>query len=179
MSFWKASLALFHTVAPSAGFLTDLPTGYSLVAMNETPADRREKRREPLYQSRRRYPRVFLDVDWFVESAGCATLGRGLEISPRGALLSIERTGAFNAAPVTLHVCLAGRPRMFKAQGVASAQARESKGWIIRFTQVSAEDLTLLGRTLIDEYGLGALPGLDRKYQRFTALHRRYLRSPI
>jgi hypothetical protein len=147
--------------------------------MNETPIDRREKRREPLYQSRRRYPRVFLDVDWFVESAGCATLGRGLEISPRGALLLIERTGDFAASLVTLHVCLAGRARMFKALGTATARSGGPKGWVIRFTQVSAEDLTLLGQALIEEYGLGALPGLDRKYQRFTALHRRFLRTSI
>ena len=140
--------------------------------------DRREKQREPLYQSRRRYPRVFIDVDWFIESAGCSTLGRGLEISPRGALLPVERTGAFSSADVTLFVCLQNRPRMFKAAGVAEPSTTE-RGWIIRFTAVSRDDLALLGETLIEEAGLAALPGLERRFGRFTSLPRRYLRSSI
>jgi hypothetical protein len=145
--------------------------------MHAPVAERRASRREPLFLARRRYPRVWLDVDWFVESDGCSTLGRGIEISPRGAHLPIERTGELEHL-VTLYVSLPERPRMFKARGHVTPRAGE-KGWVIRFIDVSADDLTLLARSLIEEYGLGAFPGLDRKYQRFTGLHRRFLRTSL
>ena len=145
--------------------------------MNAPALDRRASRREPLYLARRRYPRVFLDVDWFVESRGCSTLGRGLEISPRGAHLPIDRTGDFDEK-VTLYVSLPERPQMFKARGLAAPRPG-ARGWLIRFTEVSHDDLNLLARSLIEEYGLGALPALDRKYQRFTGLHRRFLRTSL
>ncbi|MHB8879300.1 MAG: hypothetical protein ACYC8T_36865 [Myxococcaceae bacterium] len=148
--------------------------------MSSTPQpsaqlDRREKRRLPLYLSRRRYPRVFLDADWFIEADGCSTLGRGLEISPRGAYLPVARTTDLTSN-VTLFVNLPGRARLFKAKGVASARTGP-RGWVIRFHGVSGEDLTFLGGALIAEAGLAALPGLDRKYQRFTGLPQRYLRT--
>src|SRR3954471_22869775 len=96
--------------------------------------DRRQRRREfSMTHSRRRYPRLFLDVDWFVESEGCSTLGRGLEISPRGALLPVTCKGSFSAT-VTLHVALGARARMFKAKGVATARA--GRGWAILFREV-------------------------------------------
>ena len=133
--------------------------------------DRRDHRREALYLSRRRYARVLLDVDWFVESVGCSTLGRGLELSPRGALLPIARTGAFGEE-VTLFVCLPGRPRMFRAVGAAQA-VRGPRGWLIKFHRVASEDLGLLGEALIEQAGLAALPALDRKYSKYSGLRRR------
>lgn len=142
--------------------------------MPASSTDRRAKRREPLDQGRRRYPRVFLDLDWFLESPGCSTLGRGLELSPRGALLPIQRTTPLSE--VTLFVSLPSRPRLFRAEGVASPRAGD-RGWVIRFTEVAVDDLKLLGETLIEEYGLAALPALGRRFQRFTELHRRFLRS--
>src|SRR5690242_21778655 len=97
--------------------------------------DRRSRRREfSMTHSRRRYPRLHLDVDWFVESNGCSTLGRGLEISPRGALLPVTCIGQFSSA-VTLHVALQSRPRMFKAKGLA--MTRRERGWAIVFRDVS------------------------------------------
>ena len=139
--------------------------------------DRRTNRRDPLYVSRRRYPRVFLDVDWFVESRGCSTLGRGLELSLRGALLPIVRTAEL-AEQVVLHVALPGRPRLFRAQASASPRHARS-GWLLRFHEVSDADRHLLARSLIEEFGLGAIPNLDRRFGRYTGLDRRHLRDSI
>jgi hypothetical protein len=137
--------------------------------------ERRKRRREfSLTHTRRRYPRLFLDVDWFVESNGCSTLGRGLEISPRGALLPITCVGQFSQA-VTLHVALLARPRMFKARG--HAVSRRERGWAIVFREVSDEDLHLLAMTLIDGYGLAAVPSLERKYAKFMMFEARHLRD--
>jgi hypothetical protein len=142
--------------------------------------DRRKSRREfSLTHTRRRYPRLHLDVDWFVESSalagrGCSTLGRGLEISPRGALLPVTCIGQFSS-DVTLHVALPSRPRMFKAHGVAIA--RRARGWAIEFRDVSPEDLQLLAMTLIEEHGVAAVPSLERKYARFLGFEARYLRD--
>lgn len=140
-------------------------------------SDRRKGRRDGSLGGRRRYQRVFLDADWFAESDGCCTLGRGLEISPRGALLPIERTSQFTSE-VCLYVSLPARPRMFKARGTL-APAAGKKGWVIRFAHVSPEDLTLLGHSLIEEGGLSAFPCLERKAPRFMDLHRRFLRTSI
>lgn len=139
--------------------------------------DRRNRRREfSLTHARRRYPRLALDADWFVESDGCSTLGRGLEISPRGALLPITCVGRFSSA-VTLHVALPARPRMFKARGVA--MTRRERGWAIAFRDVSSEDLQLLALSLIDVHGLAAVPLLERKYSKFLAFEPRHLRDSI
>jgi hypothetical protein len=139
--------------------------------------DRRRRRREfSMTHSRRRYPRLFLDADWFVESNGCSTLGRGLEISPRGALLPVTCKGSFSSE-VTLFVALPTRPRMFRAKAIATA--REGKGWAIMFRQVSTDDLHLLAMTLIDEHGLEAVPSLERKYAKFMGFEARHLRDSI
>lgn len=140
--------------------------------MSELVADRRNRRREAAYLQRRRYPRLALDVDWFVESDGCSTLGRGLEISPRGAMLPVSCIGKFSSE-VILYVSLPGRAKFFKAR--AHAAPRSERGWVIQFHDVSADDLTLLARALIEEHGLAALPGLERKYARFAGLEARVL----
>lgn len=129
--------------------------------------ERRTRSREAAFQSRRRYPRLHLDVDWFVESKGCSTLGRGLELSPRGALLPLTCIGPF-ADAVTLYVSLPSRPRMFKALG--HAVARRAAGWAIRFTQVSSDDLTLLASELLAAHGLSAVPNLTRRFSKYETL---------
>ena len=137
--------------------------------------DRRSRRREiSMTHSRRRYPRLFLDVDWFVESNGCSTLGRGLEISPRGAMLPVICKGPFSSA-VTLFVALPSRARMFKAKGTAAS--RSGQGWAIMFREVSVEDLHLLAMTFIEDYGLHAVPSLERKYSKFMDFEARHLRD--
>lgn len=135
--------------------------------------DRRHRRRDLVSSSRRKYPRLFLDVDWFVESLGCSTLGRGLEISPRGALLPVTCLAPLSTE-VVLHVCLPARPKMFKAKGAAIA--RRARGWAIAFRDVSLEDLNLLAKTLIDEYGVGAVPTLERKYSKLLQIGPHHLR---
>ncbi len=136
--------------------------------------DRRSRSRDAAYHSRRRYPRLFLDVDWFVESMGCSTLGRGLELSVRGARLPVTCVGTFSEQ-VTLYVALPGRARMFKAR--AHAQPKSERGWVIRFSEVASDDLQLLARTLIDEYGLIALPNLTRKFGRYAELEPALMRG--
>ncbi len=139
--------------------------------------ERRKTRREfSLLHARRRYPRLHLDVDWFVESMGCSTLGRGLEISPRGALLPVTCLGQF-APDVTLHVALPSRARMFKARGVA--MSRRERGWAIEFRDVATDDLQLLAMTLLEQYGVAAIPSLERKYARFLEFDPRHLRESI
>lgn len=137
-------------------------------------SERRTERRTPGFQQRRRYPRFHLDVDWFVESDGCSTLGRGLEISVRGATLPVTFLSPFTRH-VTLFISLPARPKMFKAR--CSAFMREGRGWVLTFHETSPEDLQLLGTTLIGEYGLLALPNLERKYGRLVTLDARHLRA--
>ena len=134
--------------------------------------DRRSETRGPSTQSRRRYPRFKLDVDWFVESSGCSTLGRHLEISVRGAVLPVTCTSPFTSE-VTLYISFASRPKMFKAR---CAAVMKPHGWVLRFHEVAPDDLQLLGNTLISEYGVRALPNLTRRFGRFADLPAHALR---
>ncbi|MBX7099454.1 MAG: hypothetical protein K1X89_17195 [Myxococcaceae bacterium] len=109
-----------------------------------------------------------------MEADGCSTLGRGLEISPRGALLPLTCKGELSG-DVVLYVSLPERPRMFKAVGRAAPRAE--RGWVIAFHETSEEDLALLAESLIKEYGLAALPQLERRYSRYLELEPRYLRE--
>lgn len=106
----------------------------------------------------RRFPRFALDVDWFVESEGCSTLGRGLEVSVRGVRLLRACAGTL-ASEVTLYVALPQRARMFQARCRAHLEA--GRGWVLLFTEVTPEDLQLLGHCLLCEFGDAALPDLD------------------
>lgn len=108
----------------------------------------------------RRYPRFTLDVDWFVESAGCSTLGRGLEVSVKSALLPIRCSGQFSQE-ATLFLSLPRRERMFKAS--CSAHMDEGRGWVLQFKQVSSEDLQLLGHTLLATFGSAVHPNPERQ----------------
>ncbi len=107
----------------------------------------------------RRYPRFHLDVDWFVESLGCSTLGRGLEVSVRGALLPLTCTSPF-ATEATLFLSLPLRERMFKARCTARQSER---GWLLTFGEVAPDDLQVLGHTLVSAFGVAALPNLERR----------------
>lgn len=105
----------------------------------------------------RRSPRFHLDVDWFVASRGCSSMGRGVELSVRGALLPVTCTSPF-VAEVTLFLALPARAAMFKARCAARQTPR---GWVLTFGEVAPEDLQLLGQTLAQAFGPVALPGLE------------------
>lgn len=108
----------------------------------------------------RRYPRFVLDVDWFVETDGCSTLGRGLEVSVRGVKLPVACASPF-AGEITLFIALPHRQEMFKAR--CRAQHHGTRGWTLGFTEVSPEDLQLLGHCLLCEFGVAALPDLEAR----------------
>ena len=115
----------------------------------------------------RRYPRFHLDLDWFVVSKGCSTLGRGIELSVRGALLPVTCTSPFTEE-VTLYLSLPLRPKMLKA--TCSASNHHHRGWVLHFEEISPEDLRLLGHTLVTEFGLAALPNLERRAEHTVEL---------
>lgn len=115
----------------------------------------------------RRYPRFHLDADWFVVSKGCSTLGRGIELSVRGALLPVTCTSPFTDE-VTLYLSLPLRQKMLKAQCSASNHGR--RGWVLRFEEISPDDLQLLGHTLVTEFGVAALPNLERRAEHSVEL---------
>ncbi len=108
----------------------------------------------------RRYPRFHLDVDWFVESKGSSSMGRGIELSVRGAMLPLTCTSPFTDG-ITLYLSFAARPQMFKAK--CSATMEPGRGWVLQFDEVSPDDLQLLGHTLLSEFGAAALPNLERR----------------
>ncbi len=138
-------------------------------------ADRRKDRRGRLYHGRRRYPRLPLEVDWFLEAKDFSAVGRGVEVSLRGARLPLaippQWTGTLH-----LHLALPGRARLFKA-AVIPVTGVSQRGFILRFQGVPPAELALLTQALIDRHGFAAVPALDRRFRRFTPLHRRFLAS--
>jgi hypothetical protein len=121
------------------------------------------------WSSSRRYPRFELDLDWFVESDGCSTLGRGLTLTVRGAKLPLSCASEFRGE-VTLFVALPHLARMFQAR--CRAQHHDGRGWVLDFVEVSPEDLQALGHTLVTEFGVAALPELERRPLREVDLTR-------
>jgi hypothetical protein len=155
--------------AATAAFFLTGGVGASKVRGLMTASDRRTQRRAPpLFQSRRKYPRLALDVDWMIEAEGTSLWGRGLEISLRSARLSTSRPVP---GRVTLYASLPGRARMFKACGRVT---QRQGGVMIQFHQVADADLRLLAVTLLDAGGLPVIPQLDQKFRRFTRLERRF-----
>lgn len=136
----------------------------------------RTKRAPVVAVQARRYPRFQLDVDWFVESDGSSSLGRGLELSARGALLPVTCTSPFTEN-VTLYLSLPLRPRMFKAR--CSAEMREGRGWVLHFEEVSPDDLQLLGHTLLSEFGTASLPNLEHRTPDALEIQSKFNRLPI
>lgn len=106
----------------------------------------------------RRSPRFHLDVDWFVVSKGCSTLGRGIELSSRGALLPVTCTSPF-ADQVTLYLSLPLRPKLLEASCTASNSSQH--GWVLHFNEISPDDLQLLAHTLMTEFGAAAVSSLE------------------
>lgn len=84
-------------------------------------------------------------------------MGRGIQISARGALLPVTCTSPFTDG-VTLYLSLPLRPKMFKAR--CTAEQEEGRGWVLLFDEVSPLDLQLLGHTLLSEFGTESLPVL-------------------
>jgi hypothetical protein len=74
---------------------------------------------------------------------------------------------------VNLYLSFASRPKMFKARCSA---IQRPQGWVLTFTEVAPDDLQLLGHTLVEAYGLGALPNLARRFGRFAELPAHSLR---
>jgi hypothetical protein len=113
----------------------------------------------------RRYPRFHLDVDWFVESSGSSSMGRGIQLSVRGAMLPVTCTSPFRD-DITLYLALPARQRMFKAK--CSATMLPGRGWSLQFDEVAPDDLQLLGHTLLSEFGVAALPNLERRSEQLV-----------
>jgi hypothetical protein len=106
----------------------------------------------------RRYPRFQLDVDWFVESKDSSSMGRGLELSVRGALLPVTCISPFRD-DITLYLALPARQKMFQAK--CTATMHPGRGWALQFDEIAPADLQLLGHTLLTEFGTAALPNLE------------------
>ena len=86
-------------------------------------------------------------------------MGRGIELSVRGALLPATCTSPFTDQ-VTLYLSLPARAKMLKVQ--CSAANHPRRGWVLLFEELSPEDLQLLAETLVTEFGTHALPDLER-----------------
>lgn len=94
-------------------------------------------------------------------------MGRGIQISTRGALLPVTCTSPFTD-DVTLFLSLPARERMFRAR--CSAHMQDGRGWALHFEEVSPEDLQLLGHTLLTEFGVAALPDLANRVEQFVEM---------
>lgn len=95
-------------------------------------------------------------------------MGRGLELTVRGAALPISCRSPFTE-DVVLHISLPACERMFRAK--CTARMSEKRGWVLAFTEVAPEDLQLLGHTLIGEFGVLALPESGRAGPRSRSQH--------
>jgi hypothetical protein len=130
--------------------------------------DRRNQSRDPLYQTRRRYPRLALEsCDVFYESEESVASAERLDLSLRGLFLPCllpDQVGARG----TVHID-GGGSEMIRLEVEVLRQSKVGQaGMALRIVSMSEDDRSRLAALLLREGGLAAIPQLDRSFSTLT-----------
>jgi hypothetical protein len=125
--------------------------------------DRRDRSREQLYISRRRYPRLTVKADVFYESDTASIFAPEVDLSLRGmfvANLFPDVEGALG----TVHVDL-GEGHLVKAEvEVVRSHESDREGMALRIVSMPEADRLRFTAYLLRRGGLAMLPQLDRRF---------------
>jgi hypothetical protein len=135
--------------------------------MQSSLLDRRSDRREPLYLSRRRFPRLSVACDVFYESPAANLLSSKADLSLRGMFLATRLPDAPGARG-TVRLDL-GRGALLKAAVVVVSHTGSARnGMALRIVDMSELDRLRYGAFLLRRGGLPVLPQLDRHFATVT-----------
>ncbi len=130
-------------------------------------ADRRTGTRGPLYQARRRFPRLHVACDVFFESDTAALIATEGDFSLRGVFVP-TRFPDVEGARGTVRVDSGDGPLIRFEVEVLRAPEIGRKGMAMRICQMSDRDRLRYAAFLLRKGGLPVIPQLDRKFRTVT-----------
>jgi hypothetical protein len=135
--------------------------------MRATLTDRRGMPRDPLYTTRRRYPRLQVRCDAFYEGEATSVATEELDLSLRGLFVPCRIQDAIGARGV-VRLDLGDGP-LVRLEAEVTRQVQGARpGMAMRIVAMSDADRLRLGAFLVRHGGLAAIPQLDRAYRTLT-----------
>ena len=130
--------------------------------------DRRNRNRDSLYLSRRRYPRLMVKADVFYESDEASAFAEKVDVSMRGLFVPCRFPDRREGARGVVHVDL-GEGHLVKAEvEVIRAFEGEKTGMALNIVSMPEADRLRFAAFLLRKGGLAMLPQLDRRYHTLT-----------
>lgn len=128
-----------------------------------SPVDRRNRNRDALFLTRRRYPRLLVKADVFYESDEANVFAAEVDVSLRGLFIPCrfpDREGA----EAVVHIDL-GEGHLVKAKvEVLHAFDGAKPGMALRIASMPEADRLRFAAYLLRKGGLSMLPQLDRRF---------------
>jgi hypothetical protein len=132
--------------------------------MNPRPVDRRQRSREALFLTRRRYPRLPVKADVFYESEQANLFCEKVDVSLRGLFVACrfpDQAGALGVVRIDL-----GEGPLVKAQVEVIRTFEGHKcGMALRIESMAEADRLRFAAFLLRKGGLSMVPQLDRRYR--------------
>lgn len=129
--------------------------------MTSVGSDRRNRSREALFESRRRYPRVRAAVDLFYESGTRVAVAEALDLSLRGTFFRTRLPDPVGTR-ASLRIALSDLDKMIRVDVEVVRTSLDGMG--LAFRSMGDDDRALLAAFLLRHIGLAALPQLDRHF---------------
>ncbi len=141
--------------------------------MNPRLNDRRNRSRDSLFLSRRRYPRLTVKADVFYESDEANVFAERVDVSLRGLFVPCRFPDRREGARATVHLDL-GEGRLVKAETeVLRAFEGAKTGMALQIVSMPEPDRLRFAAYLLRKGGLTMLPQLDRRYHTLALAPRR------
>lgn len=126
--------------------------------------DRRNRTRDSLFKSRRRYPRLMVKADVFYESDAANVFAEKVDVSLRGLFVPCRFPDRREGATGTVRIDL-GEGHLIKAEvEVIRAFEGEKIGMALQIVSMPEADRLRFAAFLLRKGGLAMLPQLDRRY---------------
>ncbi|HEY3449278.1 MAG TPA: PilZ domain-containing protein [Myxococcales bacterium] len=141
--------------------------------MNPRTIDRRNRNRDSLFLSRRRYPRLMVKADVFYQSEEASVFAEKVDVSMRGLFVPCRFPEKQEGAQATVHIDL-GEGTLVKAE-VELVRAFEGAktGMALQIVSMPEADRLRFAAFLLRKGGLAMLPQLDRRYHTLALAPRR------
>lgn len=128
------------------------------------PNDRRNRSRDSLFLTRRRYPRLMVKADVFYESEEAVAFAEKVDVSMRGLFIPCRFPDRREGARAVVHIDL-GEGGLVKAQTeVIRGFGGATSGMALHIVSMPEADRLRFAAFLLRRGGLSMLPQLDRRF---------------
>ena len=141
--------------------------------MNPRTIDRRNRTRDSLFLSRRRYPRLMVKADVYYESEEAVAFAEKVDVSMRGLFVPCRFPDRREGARATVHIDL-GEGTLVKVETeVIRAFEGAKTGMALQIVSMPEADRLRFAAFLLRKGGLSMLPQLDRRFHTVALAPRR------